>query len=68
MQETNGNVPTDFQDLWATKWMSPVIAFAKRDESAVIQHYLKELEHENDQTNGKQTELYTGGWPRIMCT
>ena len=50
----NKNTPADFQEWWATKWMSPVIALAKRDESAVIQHYLKELEHETDETNGEQ--------------
>ena len=50
----NKNVPRDFQDLWATKWMSMVISLAKKDDSSVIQHYLKELENEDDQTNGKQ--------------
>ena len=51
VEETNKNVSRDFQELWVTKWMSAVTSLAKRDNSTVIEHYLAELEGEEDQTN-----------------
>ena len=53
VQDTNKNVSRNMQELWGIKWMGAVISLAKRDNSSVIQHYLHELEKEDDQTNGE---------------